>query len=132
MGAKRDYKVENESFLDDVARRVGIESVGGGVLREVIAEGNGVQPGVTDVVAVFYKGSLIDGQIFDDNTSQDCPDVFRLGELIAGWQIALTRMRVGDKWRIYVPARHGYGAKVVCGIPKHSTLIFEIELVNVY
>lgn len=74
---------------------------------------------------------LIDGSVFDDNTQQGYPDAFRLADLITGWQIALTQMCPGDKWRIYVPSEVGYGAMGVAGIPKHSTLIFEIELVNV-
>ena len=74
---------------------------------------------------------LIDGSVFDDNTSQGYPDAFRLADLITGWQIALTQMCAGDKWRIYVPAEVGYGAMSVAGIPKHSTLIFEIQLVSI-
>ena len=74
---------------------------------------------------------LIDGKVFDDNTQQGYPDAFRLADLITGWQIALTQMCPGDKWRIYVPSEVGYGATYVAGIPKHSTLIFEIELVGI-
>ena len=82
-------------------------------------------------MSVYYKGMLTSGKVFDDNTQQGYPDAFRLADLITGWQIALTQMCPGDKWRIYVPAEVGYGATYVAGIPKHSTLIFEIELVGV-
>ena len=59
------------------------------------------------------------------------PKFTRKYALITGWQIALTQMCEGDKWRIYVPSEVGYGAMSVAGIPKHSTLVFEIELVKI-
>jgi peptidylprolyl isomerase len=97
----------------------------------VLQVGKGASPTLSNIVSVYYKGMLINGKVFDDNTAQGYPDAFRLNDLIDGWKIALTRMRVGDKWRIYVPATLGYGTVSTAGIPKHSTLIFEIELVGI-
>lgn len=126
---KKEYKAENEAYLNEVAMRENVKSIGGGVLCEVLSSGNGRQASINNVVTVYYKGWLINGRVFDDNTGQGYPDAFRLNELIGGWKIAIPQMRVGDKWRIYVPAEQGYGSKGTDGIPRNSTLIFEIELV---
>jgi peptidylprolyl isomerase len=124
------YKEENEAFLHMKAQE-GVEPLVAGVLHEVLQVGEGPSPTLSNIVSVYYKGMLINGKVFDDNTMQGYPDAFRLNDLIDGWKIALTRMQVGDKWRIYVPASLGYGAISTPGIPKHSTLIFEIELVGI-
>ena len=109
--AKGNYKEENKAYLQQKAKEEGVHKTAQGVLYEILQSGS--------------------GNVFDDNTQQGYPDAFRLADLITGWQIALTQMCPGDKWRIYVPSEVGYGAMSVAGIPKHSTLIFEIELVGV-
>ena len=129
--AKNNYKEQNKQYLTGKAAEEGVTKTAQGVLYEVLQTGTGDKANIRSIVSVYYKGMLIDGSVFDDNTQQGYPDAFRLADLITGWQIALTQMCAGDKWRIYVPAEVGYGAMSVAGIPKHSTLIFEIELVKV-
>lgn len=129
--AKSNYKEQNIEFLRKKAIEAGVQKTAQGVLYEILQSGNGPKATIRNIVSVYYKGMLIDGSVFDDNTTQGFPDAFRLADLIVGWQIALTQMCVGDKWRIYVPATVGYGAMSVAGIPKHSTLIFEIELTGI-
>jgi peptidylprolyl isomerase len=124
------YKEENEAFLR-MKEQEGMQPLAAGVLYEVMQRGDGIFPTLGSIVSVYYKGMLINGKVFDDNTTQGYPDAFRLNDLIDGWKIALTRMQVGDKWRIYVPSSLGYGAISTPGIPKYSTLIFEIELVGI-
>lgn len=124
------YKEENEVFLQQKELE-GVKPLAAGVLHEVLQVGEGPSPTLGNIVSVYYRGMLINGKVFDDNTTQGYPDAFRLNELIDGWKIALTRMSVGDKWRIYVPSSLGYGSITTAGIPKHSTLIFEIELVGI-
>ena len=129
---KRDvYKLENEEFLQEVAEREGVGTLPKGILYEVLQAGEGKTPNPNSIVSVFYKGMLMSGKVFDDNTRQACPDAFRLRDLITGWQIALVKMHVGDKWRIYLPSEMGYGPRGTHGIPGHSVLVFEIELVSV-
>jgi peptidylprolyl isomerase len=103
-----------------------------GIFYKVLATGDGKSAQTAAVVSVYYRGSLIDGKVFDDNTKQGYADAFRLRELITGWQIAIPKMHEGDKWEIYIPSELGYG-KRGCppDIPGNSTLIFEIELVKV-
>ena len=129
--AKTNYKEENKAYLQRKALEEGVHKTAQGVLYEVLQSGSGNRASIRSIVSVYYKGMLIDGSVFDDNTQQGYPDAFRPADLITGWQIALTQMCPGDKWRIYVPSEVGYGAMGVAGIPKHSTLIFEIELVRV-
>jgi len=128
---KEKYSIENIEFLKAKAEEEGVLTLPQGLLYEVISEGTGKQATLRSIVSVFYKGELINGKVFDDNTKQGYPDAFRLNELITGWQIAIPRMKEGDKWRIYIPAEHGYGKRGTHGIPGDSTLIFEIELVKV-
>ncbi len=129
--AKGNYKEDNIEFLRKKATEEGVHKTAQGILYEVLKSGSGARATVRSIVSVYYKGMLINGDVFDDNTTQGYPDAFRLADLIVGWQIALTQMCVGDLWRIYVPSQVGYGAMSVAGIPKHSTLIFEIELAGV-
>ncbi len=128
---KKEYIEANTRYLDQLATREDIRSTPEGVLFSVIERGDGKSPGANDVVSVYYRGSLIDGKIFDDNTSQGYPDSFRLRELIAGWQIMLPRMREGDRYILYIPASLGYGNRGDSDIPGGSTLIFDITLVKV-
>ncbi len=128
---KNKYKAENEAFIKNMALEDGVRTLAKGVCYKVINEGSGKEARSANVVSVYYKGSLVNGYVFDDNTAQGYPDAFRLRELIEGWQIAIPEMREGDKWVIYIPSEAGYGKRGEQGIPGNSALIFEIELVKV-
>lgn len=132
MSRKEEYKQQNIEYLVKTAAQPGVNKLPEGILYRIINNGNGASPTSTSVVSVFYKGRLINGRTFDDNTSNPCPEPFRLNEVIKGWQIALVNMKVGDKWEVIIPATQGYGSKTVDDIPRNSTLIFEIELVNIF
>ena len=132
MSRKEEYKQQNIEYLVKTAAQPGVNKLPEGILYRIINNGNGASPTSTSVVSVFYKGRLINGRTFDDNTSNPCPEPFRLNEVIKGWQIALVNMKVGNKWEVIIPATQGYGSKTVDDIPRNSTLIFEIELVNIF
>ena len=68
---------------------------------------------------------------FDNSYERNCPEAFRLNQVIEGWQIALQQMHVGDKWIIYIPYTVGYGNRASGPIPAFSTLIFEVELLGI-
>lgn len=108
-------------------------------------EGDGmVSPLYTDMVSVNYRGRLIpslaypEGKVFDEsykgayNPEQNVPEKFNVDELIVGWGTALMRMTIGDRWRVYIPATLGYGSKEKGGIPAYSTLVFDMDLVEIY
>lgn len=128
-----EYKARNEAFMQ--ALRDGEEElfeISQGVLVKILKQGNGDRcPRAGNVVTVHYKGSLINGKVFDSSYERGYPEAFRLGDLILGWQIALTQMHVGDHWMVYIPYQAGYGTRDSGPIPAYSTLIFEMELVSI-
>ena len=126
------YKEANEAFLQVKAQEEGIIVLDNGVRYRVIHKGQGPRkPTPRSIVYVNYTGRLIDGTVFDTTEGQALPALFMVGDLIMGWQIALTRMHEGDKWEVYIPAKWGYGAMKMDDIPAYSTLIFELELVKI-
>lgn len=126
------YRATNEAFMNEMAGKEGVKSLTGGVFYEVLTAGEGTKnPTPRSVVTCFYRGSLIDGKVFDDNMTMDCPAAFRVNELIEGFQIALCAMHVGDHWRVYIPWQKAYGSRSIPDIPGCSTLIFEIRLTGI-
>lgn len=130
---KDAYIAQNKAFLDEIRAKEGVKELRGGILYEVIAEGESDrQPGPRSIVTCHYKGSLTNGKVFDDSHRRKCPEAFRVNTLINGFQIALVNMHVGDHWRVYIPSEMGYGPHGAGrDIPGHSTLIFEIELLAI-
>lgn len=128
-----EYKARNEAFMQ--ALRDGEEElfeISQGVLVKILKQGEGDRsPRAGNVVTVHYKGSLINGKVFDSSYERGYPEAFRLGDLILGWQIALTQMHVGDHWIVYIPYQAGYSTRDSGPIPAYSTLIFEMELVSI-
>ena len=132
MSKKEIYKQQNIQFLKDLSAEEGIMSLPRGIYYKVLEQGNGsTSPTVRSIVSVHYRGTLIDGKEFDNSYKRNCPEAFRLCDVIDGWQLALQQMHVGDKWIIYIPYELGYGSKSCAGIPAFSTLIFEVELLGI-
>ena len=132
MSKKEIYKQRNIQFLKDLSVEEGIHSLPCGIYYKILETGEGkVSPTVRSIVSVHYRGTLIDGKEFDNSYKRNCPEAFRLCDVIDGWQIALQQMHAGDKWIIYIPSDMGYGSKTSGPIPAYSTLIFEVELLNV-
>ena len=126
------YKEANEAFLAAKAQEEGIVALDNGVLYKVLEKGGGTRkPTPRGIVYVHYTGRLIDGTVFDTTEGEALPALFRVNELIMGWQIALTRMHEGDRWEVYIPAKWGYGTMKMDDIPAHSTLVFDMELVKI-
>lgn len=130
--SKREYKEQNIAFFEEMRKKEGVSELRGGVLYEVIEEGTGTfSPQARSIVTCHYKGQLINGKVFDNTFDRECPEAFRVNDLIVGFQIALIHMHVGDYWRIYIPSERGYGSKPTGGIPGNSTLVFEIKLISI-
>jgi len=130
---KEQYIRQNTLFLDKIRQEEGVRELRGGVLYKVVEAGDGtgdVTP--RSIVSCYYRGSLINGKVFDDAFSRGYPEAFRVNELISGFQIALVNMHIGDHWRVFIPSELGYGPRGAGrDIPGNSTLIFEIQLVAV-
>ena len=128
MGRKEEYKLQNEQFLERLRTEEGINELPCGIFYRVLEEGrDGPVPRLNSIVSVHYKGTLINGREFDNSWKRNCPEAFRLNEVIEGWQIALQRMRPGSRWIIYSPSTMGYGSRSSGPIPSYSTLIFDVE-----
>ena len=132
MSKKEIYKQKNIQFLQDLSLEEGIMSLPCGIYYKVLQIGEGKSsPTPRSIVSVHYRGTLIDGKEFDNSYKRNCPEAFRLCDVIDGWQIALQQMHVGDKWVIYIPSEKGYGSRASGPIPGFSTLIFEVELLGI-
>lgn len=127
-----------EDFLVANREKEGVKVLKSGVQYKVLASGKGATPKATDTVKVHYKGRLIDGKFFDGSytgetpTKRDKPAEFPLNGVIKGFKEALTNMKVGDRWTVYLPSELAYGER---GSPPtigpHAVLIFDLELVEI-
>jgi FKBP-type peptidyl-prolyl cis-trans isomerase FklB len=123
---------KGKAFLAENAKKEGVVTLPSGLQYEVITEGNGKKPSATDRVKCHYEGTLIDGTLFDSSIKRGQPAVFGVNQVIQGWVEALQLMTEGSKWRLFIPSELGYGAQQAGEmIPPHSTLIFEVELIEV-
>lgn len=89
-------------------------------------------PKPDSTICVHYKGTLLDGTVFDSNEAQGKPVDFKLNHVIPGWQEGIQLMQIGEKTRFFIPSHLGYGDKKIGKIPPASTLIFDIKLVDFY
>ncbi len=124
-------KKEGQAFLDKNKLESGIKTTGTGLQYQVIKEGTGATPKDSDVVTAHYEGKLINGQKFDSSYDRNQPADFPVTGVIPGWTEALKMMKVGSKWKLFVPPDLGYGASPRPGIPPNSVLVFEVELMGI-
>lgn len=125
-------KEKGRLFLENNKKQPGITELPNGIQYSIIKQGTGIKPRVEDTIKVHYRGTTIDGEVFDESYKRGEPIEFPLNNLIEGWKQTLVLMPVGSKWRIFLPSDYGYGdygqgAK----IPGGATLIFELELLDV-
>jgi len=124
-------KKEGEAFLAENMKKEGVISLPSGLQYKVIQSGNGASPIITDTVETSYRGTFIDGNEFDSSYKRGQTAVFPVNGVIAGWTEALQRMKVGDKWQLFVPPELAYGERGAGPIGPNTTLIFDVELVSI-
>ncbi|GGP02782.1 peptidyl-prolyl cis-trans isomerase [Cloacibacterium rupense] len=119
---------EGKAFLEKNRENPKITELENGLQYEILVEGNGGIPTITDAVEVEYEGYLLSSQVFD-STKDVGAQVFNIQEMILGWQEVLTRMQEGSRWKVYIPSHLAYGEN---GAPPmilpNATLVFIIEL----
>ena len=126
-----DNRTAGEQFLAENKTKEGVQVTPSGLQYKVIKQGKGAIPTETDRVKVHYKGTLIDGTEFDSSYSRNEPTTFAANQVIKGWTEALTMMPVGSKWELYIPQELAYGSRNTGKIKPFSTLIFEVELLDI-
>jgi FKBP-type peptidyl-prolyl cis-trans isomerase len=122
---------KGNAFLQANRTKEGVIVLPSGLQYKVIKEGTGKTPVATDKVKTHYRGRLIDGKEFDSSYKRGKPAEFPVTGVIKGWVEALQLMKEGGKWELYIPANLAYGARPTPTIPANSTLIFEIELIEI-
>lgn len=121
------------TFLADNGKKPGVTTTASGLQYQELTAGKGAKPKASDSVKVHYTGTLLDGTKFDSSYDRKEPAQFVLNSVVPGWTEALQLMPVGSKYKLWIPAKLGYGAEGTPGgpIPPNSTLIFEVELLEI-
>jgi FKBP-type peptidyl-prolyl cis-trans isomerase len=122
-----------EAFLAENGKRAGVVTMPSGLQYEILTPGTGASPKATDQVTVHYRGTLIDGQPFDASYDRGEPATFVLNQVIPGWTEGLQQMKVGGKYKFFIPGDLAYGPGGRPGSPigPNATLVFEVELLKV-
>lgn len=125
----KKYRDESDAFMKRNARRKDVLALPEGVQYKIEKEGNGAVATLGDTVACIYKGSFLDGKVFDTSAGEVVK--FSVSELLPGIALAVTRFPAGTACTLYIPWQLGFGAKGIDGVPPYKTLVFELEIVDV-
>lgn len=122
---------EGAAFMEVNRNNPGVFETKSGLQYQVIKGAEGRKPAATDTVHVHYHGTLLNGQVFDSSVERGEPISFPLNQVIAGWTEGVQLMSIGSKYKFFIPADLAYGDQAVGTIPAGSTLIFEVELLDI-
>ena len=126
-----ENKKKADEFLAANKSVAGVKTTASGLQYIVEKEGTGASPKATDTVRVHYKGTLLSGEEFDSSYARKEPAEFPVGGVIKGWGEALQLMKVGGKYKLFVPPDLAYADKSGGKIPPNSLLQFEVELLDI-
>ena len=123
--------VKGQKFLAENKVKEGVQTTESGLQYKVMTMGEGAKPTATQTVKVHYRGTLLDGTEFDSSYARDEPISFALNRVIAGWTEGVQLMPVGSKFMFYIAPELAYGEGGGGPIPPNSTLVFEVELLDI-
>lgn len=126
-----NYQIDgSEEFLRKASERKGVTTTSSGLIFEVLTEGEGDEmPDANDMVYVRYEGRLIDGKVIGKSDERENA-IFSVNELVAGFREGLQMMKIGGKYRLYIPAKLGYGEVGSKNIPGGAATVFDVELLD--
>lgn len=128
----KKFREEGEKFLAENGKKSDVITTSTGLQYQILKEGDGERPGPKDIVRVHYHGSLISGKVFDSSVQRGEPAEFPVNGVIPGWVEALQLMKVGSKYKLFIPQNLAYGSQGAgASIPPYSALIFEVELLDI-
>jgi FKBP-type peptidyl-prolyl cis-trans isomerase FkpA/FKBP-type peptidyl-prolyl cis-trans isomerase FklB len=122
---------EGQKFLAENKVKDGVQTTESGLQYKVMSMGDGAKPTATQTVKVHYRGTLLDGTEFDSSYARNEPISFALNRVIAGWTEGVQLMPVGSKFMFYIAPELAYGEGGGGPIPPNSTLVFEVELLDI-
>ena len=128
---QEENQIEASAFLAENAVKEGVISIADSLQYIVLEAGTGASPTESDMVLVHYSGQFIDGTVFDSSYDRGEPITFPVSGVIPGWSTLLTHMKVGDKWRAFIPPALAYGPTGNASIPPNKLLVFEMELLDI-
>ena len=131
MASKDDNIAAGKKFLEENAMNKSVYQTKSGLQYKIIKKGTGKKPKATDKVKVHYTGKLLDGRVFDSSIERGEPIEFMLNQVIPGWTEGLQLMNEGSKYELYIPYNLAYGEQTMGISAPGSTLIFEVELLEV-
>lgn len=132
LEAARLNREKGEAFLVANAKKEGVVVTASGLQYEVLKKGRGDSPKATSTVKVHYTGTTINGEVFDSSVERNEPISFPLNAVIPGWTEGVQLMKVGAKYRFYIPQELAYGQNSPTAlIPPYSVLIFEVQLLEI-
>lgn len=122
---------EGKKFLEENKKMEGIVALPNGIQYLVLNKGKGESPKQDSDVTVHYVGTRISGAVFDSSKRHGGPATFNLGRVIPGFRDAISKMKAGSKWQVFIPSELAYGpAGSPPSIKPNETLVFEIELIS--
>ena len=124
---------EASAFLAKNRGRKGVRTTASGLQYRVLRRGTGKSPKATDRVRTHYRGTLLDGKEFDSSYRRGKPSSFPVNRVIPGWTEALQMMKVGAKWKLWIPAKLAYGQRGSGRvIGPGAMIVFEVELLAIH
>jgi FKBP-type peptidyl-prolyl cis-trans isomerase len=128
---KEKGTAETTAFLTEVKKKPDIVVLPSGLVYQVLKVGEGPAPKPSETVKVHYTGTLVTGTVFDSSVQRGEPVEFQLDQVIPGWTEGLQKISKGGKIKLYIPPQLAYGDEGRTGIPPASTLVFEVELLDI-
>lgn len=128
----KSNKEAGEKFLAENKKKPGVITTASGLQYRVDKKVDGKMPGKESTVKVHYRGTLLDGKVFDSSYDRGEPAQFALNQVIPGWTEGLQLMSIGSKYTFWIPSDLAYGPQGMGGvIAPSSTLVFEVELIEI-